>query len=102
MEDPLAGPGVGFDAGRVEDFVGEVAAEEAPRGAVEGGADVVLVAADDFVGGQGGRAVGEDGAVLDEGLVGSTGPGLKPTKHMLWAPNFRGPQFFLKKTCIHI
>lgn len=65
MEDPVAGGGVGFDAGRVEDFVGEVTAEEAPRGAVDGGADSVLVAADDSVGEQERWAVGEDGAVLD-------------------------------------
>lgn len=35
-EDPLAGVGVCSDAGGVEDLVGEVAAEEAPRGAVGG------------------------------------------------------------------
>ncbi|KAM2921449.1 hypothetical protein COP2_043184 [Malus domestica] len=70
VENPFAGVAVGFDAGRVEDFGGEVAAEEAPNGTVDGGADVVLVAAHVLVGGQGRWAVSEYGAVLDEGLVG--------------------------------
>ncbi|KAM2730669.1 hypothetical protein FF1_001998 [Malus domestica] len=65
IENPFAGVAVGFDAGRVKDFGGEVAAEEAPSGAVDGGADVVLVAGDVLVGGQGRGAVGEHGAVLD-------------------------------------
>lgn len=43
MEDVITGGGEGFDSGRVEDLGSEVAAEEAPRGAVGGGADIVLV-----------------------------------------------------------
>ncbi|GMN44138.1 hypothetical protein TIFTF001_013336 [Ficus carica] len=70
LEDPAAGAGEGLDAGRVEDLGGEVAAEETPGGAVGGGADVVLVAGGDAVGGEGGGTGGEDGAVLDQGLVG--------------------------------
>lgn len=54
----------------VENLGGEVAAEGAPRGAVGGRVDVVLVAGDDFGGGEGFRAVGEKGTVLDEGGVG--------------------------------
>ena len=70
VEDPVANPGEGLDAGVVEHLGGEVAAEDAPRGAVGGGADVVLVAGDDFRCGESLGAVGEEGAVLDEGLVG--------------------------------
>ncbi|KAK3015742.1 hypothetical protein RJ639_007869 [Escallonia herrerae] len=70
MEDPAAGMGVGLDPGRMEDLGGEVTAEEAPGGAVGGGADVALVAVEDSGGGGGPGTVGEDGAVLDEGTVG--------------------------------
>lgn len=65
MDDPLAGSGEGLDAGGVEHLGGKVAAEGAPRDAVGGGADVVLVAAEDFKGGSGLGAVGEEGTVLD-------------------------------------
>jgi hypothetical protein len=70
VQDPLARTRVGLDARRVEDLGGEVAAEDAPRGAVGGRADVVLVAGDDLTDGEGWGAVGEYGAVLDEGFVG--------------------------------
>ncbi|KAI8565306.1 hypothetical protein RHMOL_Rhmol03G0248800 [Rhododendron molle] len=73
FQNPLAGGGVGLDAGGVEDLRHQVAAEEPPRGAVPGRADAVLVAADDFSRGEGLEPVGEDGAVLDEGLVGQGG-----------------------------
>lgn len=49
---------------------GEVAAEGAPPGAVRGGAYVVLVAVEEFADGEGFGAVGEEGGVLDEGVVG--------------------------------
>ncbi|KAK3042466.1 hypothetical protein RJ639_000190 [Escallonia herrerae] len=77
MEDPAAGLGVGLDPRRMEDLGGEVAAEEAPGGAVGGGAYVALVAVKDPVGGRGPRTVGEDGAVLDEGTVGDSVAGNK-------------------------
>ena len=54
----------------MEDLGSDVAAEEALGWAVPGGAAVVLVAVEDFSGGESGRAVGEYGAVVDEGLVG--------------------------------
>lgn len=60
----------GFDASRVEDLGGEVTAEGSPRGAVAGGADVMLVTVDDLTGSQGIGTVAEDGAVLNKGLVG--------------------------------
>jgi hypothetical protein len=44
VQDPFASASVGLDARGVEDLGGEVAAEDAPRGAVERGANVVLVA----------------------------------------------------------
>ncbi|KAH7853737.1 hypothetical protein Vadar_006111 [Vaccinium darrowii] len=69
-QDPLAGGGVGLDAGGVEDLRCQVTAEEAPSWAVCGRTDVVLVAAEDFVSTEGLGPVGEDGAVLNEGLVG--------------------------------
>ncbi|KAG5559079.1 hypothetical protein RHGRI_008857 [Rhododendron griersonianum] len=69
----MAGRGVGFDAGGVEDLRGQVAAEETPGGSVGGGADTVLVAGGDLAGGEGLGAVGKDGAILDEGLVGQGG-----------------------------
>jgi len=49
----------------VEHLRGEIAAEGAPRGAVGGGADAVLVAVEDFTGGEAFGAVGEKGTVLD-------------------------------------
>lgn len=49
----------------MEDLGGEVPPKEAPRGAVGGGADVMLVAGDNFGEGKGRGAVGEDRAVLD-------------------------------------
>ena len=54
----------------VEHLGGEVSAEDTPRGAVGGGADIALVAGEDFGGGESLGAVGEDGTILDEGLVG--------------------------------
>ena len=50
---------------RVEDLGGEVAAEDAPGWAVEGGADVMLITGENFGDGESFRAVGESGAVLD-------------------------------------
>jgi hypothetical protein len=61
---------VGLDTRRVEDLGGEVAAEDAPRRAVERGANVVLVAIKDLGGERGRWTVGEYGAILDEGFVG--------------------------------
>ena len=43
VKNPFKGLVIGFDAGRVEDLGGEVAAEEAPCGLVDGGVDVLLV-----------------------------------------------------------
>lgn len=61
MQDPLAEARKGGEARGVEHVGGEVAAEDAPRGAVRGGADVkLLMGGEGFVG-----AVGEDGTVLD-------------------------------------
>lgn len=54
----------------MENLGSEVAAEKAPGGAVRGGADVMLVAVEDFGGGKRFWAVGEDSAVLDKGSVG--------------------------------
>ena len=54
----------------MEDLRDEIAAEESPRGAVEGSADVVLISGDDLVDEGGGWAVCKDCTVLDEGLVG--------------------------------
>lgn len=68
-EDPLATGGEKTDLGGVEYLGGEVAAEEAPKGAVAGGGDVVLVAVEEACGGEGWGAIGEGGAVLDEGFV---------------------------------
>lgn len=70
LQAPAAGVGVESQARRVEDTGDEVAAEEVPVGAVEGGEDGDVVAVEDLGGGGGGRAVGEGGAVVDEGLVG--------------------------------
>ena len=65
VKDPFAGSRVGLDSRRVEDFGSEVAAEETPGGAIGRGGDVVLVAVDDLIGGEGDGAIGEDGAGLD-------------------------------------
>ena len=70
MEDPLADCAEGLDAGGVKHLGGEVAAEGAPRGAVGGRADVVLIAGEDLADGESGGAVGEEGALVDEGVVG--------------------------------
>lgn len=43
VQDPLAGRSVRLDSRWVEDFRGDVTAEETPCGAVRGGADVMLV-----------------------------------------------------------
>lgn len=59
----------------MKDLRGEIPAEEAPRGAVEAEEDVMLVATNDFDGGQGLGAVGEDSPVLDQGLVRKEGVG---------------------------
>lgn len=69
-EHPAAGGGVTPDAGGVEDLLGEVPAEEAPRGTVRGGADRFAGGVEERASRRGSGAVGEDGAVLDEGLVG--------------------------------
>lgn len=63
-EGPHPGAGVGLDAGRVEDFCSQVAAEEAPGRAVAGGGDA------DGTRGGGRGAIGEGGAGGDEGAVG--------------------------------
>ena len=47
----------------MEDLRDEIAVKEAPRGAVEGGVDVVLVARDELVDEEGGWAVCKDGTV---------------------------------------
>ena len=49
----------------MEDLGGEIAGEEAPGGAVGGGADGALVAGHDLAGDGWGRAVGKNGSVLD-------------------------------------
>ncbi|PKI63651.1 hypothetical protein CRG98_015969 [Punica granatum] len=72
VQDPPACSGIGPDAGRVQDLRGQVAAEDPPRGAVEGGADVVLVAAQDLDDGQGGGAGKGEGA---RGKLGAGGGG---------------------------
>lgn len=54
----------------MEDLGSEVSAEEAPGGAVRGGADAMLVAVEDFGCGKSLWAVGGDSAVLDKGSVG--------------------------------
>lgn len=54
----------------MEDFGGEVAAEKAPGWAVEGGADAVLITAENFGDGEGLKAVGENSTLLDQCLVG--------------------------------
>ena len=48
----------------------EIAAEEAPRGAIESRVDVVLITVDDGGGGEGLGAARENGAVLNKSLVG--------------------------------
>lgn len=70
MQDPSAGARIGLDPRRVEDFGGQVAAEETPFGAIGGGTDVMLVTGDYLIGEEGWRAVGEDGAVLYQSFVG--------------------------------
>ena len=65
VQDPLACARIRFDAQGTEDFVGKVAAQEAPVRAIDPGADVLLVATDNSVGERCGRAVGEDRTVLD-------------------------------------
>lgn len=54
----------------MHDLCGQITAKDPPGGAVKSRADVMLVAASDFVDGKSLRAVGEDGAVLYQGLVG--------------------------------
>lgn len=54
----------------MEDAGHEVKTEEAPQGAVGGGADVVAIAAIDAADAQGWWAVGKCGGLLDKGLVG--------------------------------
>lgn len=49
----------------MENFGGEVTAEETPGGAVSGGVDVVLVVTDEFSGGKSRGTVGENSAALD-------------------------------------
>ena len=55
----------------MEDLGSEIAAEEAPEWAVRGGVDAVLVAGEDFDQRRNWRAVGEESAVLEEGVVGN-------------------------------
>ena len=55
---------------RVEDLGGEVAAENSPGRAVEGGADGMLITAENFADGEGLSAISENSALLDQGLVG--------------------------------
>lgn len=69
IQDPFARSGVSLQARWMEELGGEIAAEDAPGGAVEGGADVVLVASDDFDSLHDREAVCEDSAVLNQGLV---------------------------------
>lgn len=69
LKDPGAAVGIELDAGGVEDLGDEVAAEQAPEGAVGGAGDDV-VAAEETEGGESGEAVGEGGSMLDEGSVG--------------------------------
>lgn len=68
-ENPSPGFRIGSDPRRVENLRGEIATEEAPGRAVGGGADVAVVAIEEPSHRRRDRAVGEDGAVLDESLV---------------------------------
>lgn len=70
FKNPLAGVAVRSQARRMHDLCGEITAKDPPGGAVKSRADVMLVAASDFVDGKSLRAVGEDGAVLYQGFVG--------------------------------
>lgn len=70
MQDPLPGAPEGLNPCVVEHLGGEIAAEQAPCGAVEGGGYAVLITVGDLTGGERLGAVGEDGAVLDQGFVG--------------------------------
>ena len=49
----------------IEDFIDEVAAEEAPVRAIELGVNVLLVATDNTMSEPCGKAVGEDRAIMD-------------------------------------
>lgn len=80
FKNPFAGVLVGFHTRGVEDLCGEITAEEPPRCAVRSGADVMLVAADDFVCGKRAWSVSKDGAVLDQGLVGQRAIGDKDSR----------------------
>ena len=53
----------------MKDLRGEVAAEGPPCGAVEGGADVMLVAVKNLTGRKSPRAVSKDSTVLNQSLV---------------------------------
>lgn len=70
FKNPLASMAVRSQTRRMHDLCGEITAKDPPGGAVKSRADVMLVAASDFVDVKSLRAVGEDGAVLDQGLVG--------------------------------
>lgn len=54
---------------RVEDLGGEVAAENVPGRAIEGGTDGMLISAENSVDGSGLWAISENSSLLDQGLV---------------------------------
>lgn len=70
LHGPFPAMGIGPHASGVEDLGVKITAEDAPGRAVEGGVDVVLFVVDEFRDGEGFGALGEEGAVVDEGLVG--------------------------------
>lgn len=69
IQNPFASTAIGSDTGRMEDLGSEIPAEEAPEWAVSGGADIVLIAGDDFADCKRRWTVGEEGAVEDKGFM---------------------------------
>lgn len=83
----MSGGGVGFDLRGVEDLGCDVAAKEAPPGAVSSGADFAAVVGVHLAGGEGLGPVGEDGAILDECFVGQ---GVGPYEDGRAGPDMEG------------
>lgn len=77
IQNPFTDTRKGFDPGRVKNLGGEITAEDAPRGTVEGGANVMLITVHDLSGGEGVGAVREDDAVLNKSVVGKRSIGYK-------------------------
>lgn len=74
-EDPTAPGGEKSDLGRVEDFGGKVATEEAPVVSVRGRGDGRYAGIKEAAVGRWWRAGGEGGAELDERFVGESAVG---------------------------